>query len=117
MNLLCDEGVDCQIVEQLRHDGHHVLYVAEMTRGIGDDEVLRTANEHDALVVTEDKDFGELVFRQRLVHQGVVLVRLMGLSSELKARLVAATIRQHETEMTERFTVISPGSVRIRQGI
>lgn len=117
MNLLCDVGVDCQIVERLRLDGHDVLYVAELTRGIGDDEVLRTANDQAALVVTEDKDFGELVFRQHLAHQGVVLVRLMGLSSGLKARLVAATIRKHETEMAQRFTVISPGSVRIRQAI
>jgi predicted nuclease of predicted toxin-antitoxin system len=48
---------------RLRNDGHDVLYVAEMSPGIDDEEVLGAANEHDALLPTADKDFGELVFR------------------------------------------------------
>lgn len=72
MNLLADEGVDKQIVEQLRRDSHDVLYVAEMEPGITDEIVLKRANEHNALLITEDKDFGELVFRQQLLHTGVV---------------------------------------------
>jgi len=114
MNILCDEGVDSQIVEQLRQEGHDVLYVAEMEPSISDDAVLRRANEHNALLVTEDKDFGDLVYRQGLIHLGVVLVRLHGLMSATKARIVSATFAQHETEMPHSFTVISPGIVRIR---
>jgi len=114
MNILCDEGVDSQIVEQLRQDRYDVLYVAEMEPSISDDVVLQRANEHNALLVTEDKDFGELVYRQGLVHLGVVLVRLHGLSSASKARIVSATFIEHESEMTNSFTVISPGMVRIR---
>ncbi|MGI8549585.1 MAG: DUF5615 family PIN-like protein [Dehalococcoidia bacterium] len=55
MNLLADEGVERQIVDRLRLDGHIVLYVAEMEPSIGDDVVLQRANEHTALLVTEDK--------------------------------------------------------------
>ena len=55
MNFLADEGVDRQIVEQLRADGHDVLYVAEMEPGISDDVVLQRANEHNALLITEDR--------------------------------------------------------------
>ena len=117
MNLLCDEGVDSRIVEQLRRDGHDALYVAEMEPGIGDSVVLQRANEHNALLVTEDKDFGELVYRQGLVHLGVVLVRLHGLSSATKSRIVSAIFVQHEMEMANSFTVISPGMVRIRHDL
>jgi predicted nuclease of predicted toxin-antitoxin system len=74
MNLLADESVDKPIVELLRQDGHDVLYVAEMQPGIPDDVVLQRGNEHRALLVTEDKDFGELVYRQGLVHLGVILI-------------------------------------------
>jgi predicted nuclease of predicted toxin-antitoxin system len=63
MNLVADEGVDRQIVEQLRHDGHDVLYVAELAPSISDDEVLQKANDWHAPLLTADKDFGELVFR------------------------------------------------------
>lgn len=114
MNFLADEGVDKQIVEQLRTDGHDVLYVAEMEPGISDDVVLQRANEQNALLITEDKDFGELVYRQRLVHLGVTLLRLHGLSSSTKARLVSEVLAQHGDETLNAFSVISPGSVRIR---
>jgi predicted nuclease of predicted toxin-antitoxin system len=114
MNLLADEGVDQQIVLQLRGDGHTVLYVAEMTVGISDDMVLQQANDAQAVLITEDKDFGELVYRQRLVHLGVILVRLHGLASSSKARIVSQAILQHGSEMPGAFSVISPGMVRIR---
>jgi predicted nuclease of predicted toxin-antitoxin system len=63
MNLLADEGVDRPVVEQLRQDGHDVLYVAEMEPSINDDVVLMRANQHQAVLLTADKDFGELVYR------------------------------------------------------
>jgi len=115
MNLLADEGVDRQIVECLRQNGHAILYVAEMEPGILDEVVLQRANEHGALLVTEDKDFGELVYRQQLVHFGVVLIRLMGLASLTKANLVVKVFEEHSAEMTNAFTVISPGVLRIRK--
>jgi predicted nuclease of predicted toxin-antitoxin system len=114
VNLLADESVERQIVDRLRLDGHTVLYVAEMEPSIADEVVLRRANEHTALLVTEDKDFGDLVFRQRLVHLGVVLVRLGGLSAGVKAASVSQVIASHAAEMSGAFTVISPGMVRIR---
>ncbi|MCA1626567.1 MAG: DUF5615 family PIN-like protein [Acidobacteria bacterium] len=90
MNLLADESVDRPIVERLRQDGHDVLSVAEMEPGIADDVVLKRANESASLLLTGDKDFGELVFREgRLAAGGVVLIRLAGLSAERKAEIVA----------------------------
>jgi predicted nuclease of predicted toxin-antitoxin system len=115
MMLLADEGVDKQIVERLRQDGHEVLYVAEMEPGITDEIVLQRANERDALLITEDKDFGELVYRLRLVNQGVVLLRIMGLASSTKASLVSQALAEHGAEMSKAFMVISPGVLRIRK--
>ncbi|MDZ7261597.1 MAG: DUF5615 family PIN-like protein [candidate division KSB1 bacterium] len=114
MNLLADESVDKPIVEQLRQEGHDVLYVAEMEPSIPDDVVLQRANEHQALLVTEDKDFGELVYRQGLIHFGVILVRLAGLSSPNKARIVSKVLAERAAEMPDAFSGISPGMVRIR---
>lgn len=70
MNLVADEGVDGHIIARLRQDGHDVLYIAEIEPSISDDIVLSHANAQEALLLTEDKDFGELVFRQGLVHTG-----------------------------------------------
>jgi predicted nuclease of predicted toxin-antitoxin system len=79
MNLLADEGVDGPVVEQLRQDGHEVLYVAEMEPGLADEEILQIANEQRSLRVTTDKDFGEMVFQPNLLSTGgVMLIRLAG---------------------------------------
>ena len=115
MNLLADEGVDRQIVDRLREDGHDVLYVAEVMPGISDDAVLDAANEANALLLTADKDFGELVFRQGRFTMGIVLIRLAGLSPIGKAKTVSSVIREHAAELRRAFTVITPGAVRIRR--
>jgi predicted nuclease of predicted toxin-antitoxin system len=77
--------------------------------------VLQLANNGTAPLITSDNDFGELVFRQHLVSYGVILVRLSGLSAELKANIVSSTITNHENEILENFTVISPSRIRIRK--
>ena len=62
MKLLADEGVDRPIVERLRESSHQVWYVAEMEPGISDETVLDMANREEAVLLTVDKDFGELYF-------------------------------------------------------
>lgn len=114
MNFLADERVDRQIVEQLRRDGHRVGYVAEMTPGIPDATVLAAANPEAALLLTADKDFGEMLFRQRLHAHGVVLIRLAGLAPGRKAELVASAVNQHAADLRRAFTVVAPSAIRIR---
>ena len=88
MTFLADEGVDRQIVERLRLDGHRVAYVAEMSPGIVDEAVLMESRISASVLITADKDFGELVFRQR-----------------------------HGQELPGAFAVLSPGNIRIRREI
>jgi len=73
MNLLADESVERQVIERLRRDGHEVLYIAEMEPGVTDDVVLERANETAALLITADKDFGEMVFREERLSSGGVV--------------------------------------------
>ena len=72
MKFVADESVDYQIVSRLREDGHEVLYIAETQSGASDDSVLTQANLQQAVLLTSDKDFGDLVFRQNLVSSGIV---------------------------------------------
>lgn len=109
MNLLADESVD-----RLRQQGHDVVYVAELSPSMADDHVFQYANERDALLVTADKDFGELVFRLGKAHRGVVLLRLAGLPAAVKAETVARVFRDHAAELVGAFSVVSSGAVRIR---
>lgn len=115
MNFVADESVDRQIVDRLRNDGHSLWYVAEMSPSISDDEVLQMANSKNAPLITSDKDFGELVFRQNLVSHGVVLIRLSGINAGIKADITSFAVANHEKEILGHFTVISPNRIRIRK--
>lgn len=115
MNLVADENIDRQIVGSLRDDGHQVWYAAEIVSGSSDENVLELANANNALVLTGDKDFGELVYRRRLAHHGVVLMRLSGLSSIEKTRVVISVFRQRGPELRQAFSVISHDKLRIRR--
>ena len=115
MNFLADENVDRQIVERLRQDGYSVLFVAEMDPGIADEIVLHTANLTAAVLLTADKDFGDIVYRQRRDFAGIVLIRLAGLPPDEKASVVAAVVARHEAELIKAFMVISARTVRIRR--
>lgn len=115
MNFLADESADRQIVERLRQDDHQVLYVAEMEPGVSDEIVLDLANRERYLLITADKDFGELVFLQRRLMSGVILIRLAGLSPMNKAEVIASALNKHGAELDQAFTVITAGAIRIRK--
>ncbi len=114
MKFVADEGVDGQIVESLRAAGHDVLYIAESGVGTNDDIILRYANDEDRILMTRDKDFGELVYRKKQIHSGIVLNRLYELPSETKAKIVVNVISKYGKELYGSFTVIQPGRVRIK---
>ena len=115
MKLIADESVDKPIVEQLRKDGLSVAYVAEDNAGASDDKVLELANSSNALLLTADKDFGELVYRLHRISHGVILIRLSGLTANLKSQIVSAAFKDHSAELLNAFTVISPESIRVRR--
>jgi predicted nuclease of predicted toxin-antitoxin system len=115
LKLVADESVDLPIVERLRADAHHVLYITDQYAGIDDDAVLGLANSSQSLLITQDKDFGELVFRRQLAHHGVILVRLLGLNPQLKADRVSEVLQEDAEAFEGAFTVISPGLLRVRR--
>lgn len=117
MNLVADESVDGQTVSLLRDAGYTVWYIAEKSPSIKDEEVLRISRDQCALLLTGDKDFGELVYRLKQVHSGVILIRLAGLSQEEKAQMVCSALRLHGREMMHAFTVLGRRTIRIRRNV
>ncbi len=115
MKFLADEGVDKPIVTMLRNAGFDIDYVLELTPGSDDEVILELAHAQQRILITQDKDFGELVFRLQQPHHGIVLIRLEGYTPHFKAEIVTQFLLQHETEMLDRFTVIQPNAIRIRK--
>jgi predicted nuclease of predicted toxin-antitoxin system len=114
VRFVADENVDWPITERLRADGHIVLTVVELSPGIQDSDVLAIANQQNAVLLTADKNFGELVYRQQQLFTGLILVRLAGVAPQAKAQLVTGTIAQFGESLIGAFTVITSTSVRHR---
>lgn len=115
MNLVADESVHAGIIDRLRADGHAVRAIRDTHGGAADQDVLALACHEQAVLLTQDKDFGELVYRLGLSHCGIVLIRLAGMAVTTRADLVSSMIRDHTIELAGAFTVISSGGVRIRR--
>jgi predicted nuclease of predicted toxin-antitoxin system len=115
MKFVADESLDGPVIRSIRDLGYQVLSIAETAAGSSDLEVLARAFEERAILLTEDKDFGDLIFRHGYRHFGVVLVRLSGRSPAQKAALVSNHIVSHGTGFEMAFSVITSRAIRIRQ--
>ncbi len=116
MLLIADECVDFTIVENLRAYGLDIFSIAEQEPSIADEDVLSIAVRKNAILITEDKDFGDLVFRLKLPHRGIILLRLSNIPNDKKAAHAAKIILEHISELPGVFAVYDGFSLRIRRG-
>lgn len=114
LRLLANENFPGPLIRELRQRGHDVSSVKESMRGATDREVLEHARKDNRLVVTFDKDFGELAYRARLpVGSGVILFRLSGPSPETdNARALAAL--ESGIDWSGSFAVVTDERIRVR---
>ncbi|MBV6439112.1 MAG: hypothetical protein DYG98_11245 [Haliscomenobacteraceae bacterium CHB4] len=115
MKFVADEGVDGTLVALLRDAGHNVIYFAETDRSTDDAVILELANSENRILITRDLDFGELVWRMKMVHTGIILVRAEELNSVSRSKLVAEFIAANQNLLPDHFIVIQPGAARIRK--
>ncbi len=115
MRWLADENMSRAVVKAIRALGFDVTFIAETTPGITDEEVLALAASEQRILITEDKGFGELIFRLKLQHTGVLLVRSTSVSGQDKAKYICDVILAHQTSLPDAFTVMTDDTVRIRR--
>ncbi len=114
--ILADENIVSAVVSRLREDGWDVVWIAEVAPSIADPDVLARAMDDGRVLLTDDKDFGELVVREGRAHRGVVLLRLAGMPVLDRAELVSRPFASASADLIDAFTVLEPdGRVRVRR--
>ena len=114
MQFLANENFPLDAVEAIRKLDHDVVWIRKDAPGSKDRDILARAVGEQRVLLTFDKDFGELAFRFGLPATcGIVLFRLEASSSAVLASLVAAAI-QSRSDWSGQFAVIEPGRIRIR---
>lgn len=115
MRFLADESLDFAAVRALRAVGHNVLAVQEVIRGASDREVIALAAEEGRVLLTEDKDFGWLVFASAGNSAGVVLVRWPASARSRLGQDMVRLVEQHGHSLANTFVVLEPGQVRLNR--
>lgn len=113
MKLLVDESTGPGVARWLHTRGHEVFSVYDESPGITDQEICRFAYDGGWLIITNDKDFGELVFKNRLPHHGVVLLRLVDETIANKIFVLRRILDEYGEQIKGRFTVVSESGIRI----
>lgn len=114
MHLLVNENVTATVIRELRQRGHDVLSVKESMRSEQDDVILARAQTEKRIVVTHDKDFGELAFRCQLPAScGVILFRLSGSDRDTDNERVLEAI-ESRADWAGHFSVVTDDRIRMR---
>lgn len=114
-DFVADESVHAGVIASLRDAGFTVISIREVYPGVDDERVLNISSTAPAILLTEDKDFGEWVFSHRHAHAGVILLRYTRADLSDVVRTLISCIHLHRTELSESFAVIARGKIRVRK--
>lgn len=117
MRFLVDECTGPAVAAWLRGQGHEVFSVFDEARGMEDNEVIRKAHVENWVLITNDKDFGEKVYRERRRHRGIILMRLDDERAANKIQVLRRLLEEYVDALLDNFVVVTESHVRIRQNL
>ena len=112
MRFLVDECTGPSVARRLEEQGHTVFSVYDADRGSVDDDILRQAYEERWILITNDRDFGEKIFREKYPHRGVIFLRLQDERARNKIQVLERLLQRYGDQIEERFVVVSETQVR-----
>jgi len=105
MKFIADENLGIRVPRYLKSLGFDIVSVKELIPGKSDQDVLLLANKQKRILITLDKDFGELVFKEKLIHEGVILLRLKDESVENKKKVLLKLLKS-KRKLEGKFTAV-----------
>jgi predicted nuclease of predicted toxin-antitoxin system len=112
VRFLVDESTGPAVAHWLRDQNHEVFSVYEQQRGMDDDKILAKALAEGRILVTNDKDFGEKIFREQRPHKGIVLLRLGDERASNKIAVLSRLLENHGHRLGGHFVVVTETAVR-----
>ena len=110
---LADESCDFAVVRALRAANYDVVAVAETARGATDEHVISLALGERRILLTEDKDFGQLVFASAKATGGVMLIRFPSSARDALPARILDVVHREGARLERSFAVVQPKRTRI----
>jgi predicted nuclease of predicted toxin-antitoxin system len=115
MRFLANENIPMASIQLLQKFDHNVLAISEGSIGLDDETVLRTAREQQRILITFDRDYGELIFKRQLpAPPGVLYLRFDPVTPTEPAEFLLTLLRAGEPKFENQFTVLSRNQIRQR---
>jgi len=115
LKFLVDVGVSKKVEQWLRNHGYDIKSVRDINPRMSDKEILKIAASERRMVITMDKDFGELVYNSGLSHSGVLLLRLEEARSDEKVKIIEKILERYSDKLFNNFCVFKDWKLRIRK--
>jgi len=110
---MVDECTGPKVAKWLKSKGHEVYSIYDEARGMTDERIIAKANKENYILITNDKDFGELITRQKKPHKGVLLLRLRDERTEEKIKIINQILREHSEKLAGNFIIATEQTIRI----
>ncbi len=115
LKFLLDENISQKTADFLLKLGYDVKLVAKDLKGAKDKDILEVAFKEKRIILTQDKDFCDLVFRDSLPCRGIILLRLNSYFSEAINKVLDLFLNSNEENLQDKFVVLAEKSARIRK--
>jgi len=115
IKFIVDESVDFPVVKYLRSKGFDTTSIVEDYPSLEDIEILKIAFKENRILITNDKDFGTLIFKEKLNSKGVIFLRLWDQTSNAKIRFLEKAIKNYDDKLLGNFVVVTENKIRIRK--
>ena len=112
MRFIVDECTGPKVARWLREQGHEVFSVYDEARGIEDEIIIQKAVAENWILITNDKDFGEKVYKERRPHRGVVFLRLEDERAGNKIETLRQLLEAYADRLSDNFVVVTESRVR-----
>ena len=113
MKFLVDECVGPTVAKWLKKNKYDTISIYDGLQGIDDDSVLDKAFSEDRILITSDTDFGEMVFKKKQQHYGVLLLRLVDERPSNKIHVLKTVLQHHSQDLLGNFVVATEKTIRI----
>jgi predicted nuclease of predicted toxin-antitoxin system len=112
MRFLVDECTGPVVAAWLQAQGHEVFSVYDSARGMDDNDIVQKALEENWILITNDKDFGDQIYREHKAHHGVILLRLDDERAKIKISVLEKLLHSYADRLPEQFVVVTEEKVR-----
>ncbi|MBC7190297.1 DUF5615 family PIN-like protein [Candidatus Aerophobetes bacterium] len=112
MKFLADVNVEKPVIESLLENGYDVKWIPDYDCQMSDETLLNLANNEKRILITNDKDFGELIFLQKKLSMGIILFRVKGHPSREKIRLIKLLLEKYKNKLLHHYVIVSKNKIR-----